>query len=249
MFKNIKLVIFDLDGTIYLGNKLIDGAKEVINHLRKAGKDICFLTNNSTKMRVQIFEKLKRLGIDCTIDEVFTSGYVATIYLKKNKIENVYVCGSDDLKQEFEKAGISLSAEQDAKNLFIGYDALFNYEKLTKAFHVAKKASNIIAANMDASYPGEDGVLYPGCAAMVGAVEYSIGRKVDVVIGKPNTRILEIISLQYKVKNNEILMIGDNYETDILMAKRNNSPAILIGDNREETVCMQNISQLLNINL
>jgi HAD superfamily hydrolase (TIGR01450 family) len=247
MLENIKLVIFDLDGTIYMGNKLIEGAGETINHIRNTGRNICFLTNNSTKTRVQIYEKLKRLGIDCTTEEVFTSGYVATIYLKRNNIKSVYVCGSDDLKYEFEQEGVSVATEQDAMNLFIGYDILFNYEKLTKAFHAAQKSEKIIAANVDAFYPGENGVLYPGCAAMVGAIERSIKRESDVIIGKPNTLMLEIISSQYNVNNHEILMVGDNYDSDILMAKKNNSPAVLIGENRDGIKCVQNISELLNI--
>ena len=247
MFKNVKLVIFDMDGTIYLGSKLIDGANEVINYVRSTGRKVCFLTNNSTKTRTQIYEKIRKLGVECTEKDIFTSGYTATIYLKKHSIKNVYVCGSDDIKHEFEQEGVSVATEQDAKNLFIGYDISFNYEKLTRAFHVAQKANKIIVANIDAFYPGENGVLYPGCAAMVGAIEYSIRRKSDIIIGKPNTLMLEIISLQYNVNNNEILIIGDNYESDIIMAKENDSPSILIGDSREGTTCVQNILELLNM--
>ena len=94
MFEDTKAVAFALDGTVYRGSQLIDGVDEVIRHCRKLGKSIFFLTNNSSETRSQIFHKLRGMGIDCTFREVLTSGYAAALHAHRERLSNVYVCGS-----------------------------------------------------------------------------------------------------------------------------------------------------------
>ena len=109
MFEQIKAVLFDLDGTIYYGSKLIDGADQVVDAFRRQGKEIFFLTNNSTKTRSQIHDKLLKMGLSCNEDEVYTSGYATGLYIKKQEYKDVYVFGTQALKSEFEKMGIRVT--------------------------------------------------------------------------------------------------------------------------------------------
>jgi len=246
MFKNIKAVIFDLDGTIYHGNELIDGALEVISHTEKAGKQIYYLTNNSTKTRMQIVERLCNMGIQCEYENVYTSGYAAVYYAQKEKLNNIYIFGSDDLKNEFEQAGLQVVNEEKAENLFIGFDAKIDYEKLTKAFRVAKKANKIIAANIDRYYPGEKGMLFPGCGAMVSTIEYTANRTADFIVGKPNTFILDIITHVNGLTADEVLVVGDVYESDIAMANKKGSPSVLVGKEKyDDTCCISQIKEII----
>ncbi|MDU4978261.1 MAG: HAD-IIA family hydrolase, partial [Clostridium celatum] len=249
MFSNIKAVIFDLDGTIYYGNSVIDGAIDTIDHMKKLGKKVFYLTNNSTKSRLQVYEKLKNMGIDCKIEEVYTSGYISTIYAKKEGIRNIFILGSDDLKDEFSRNQIEVVDDENlAEHLLIGYDTKFDYDRMTRALNVALKGNTIIACNKERHFPGENARRMPGCGAMVGAIEHCTDRKVDLVIGKPNTLMLDILSEINGLSNDEILMIGDTYESDIKMANKFGCKSILISDEEfEDTNSVLKIIDIINL--
>lgn len=245
MFRNIKAIVFDLDGTIYYGNTLINGAFEIIEHFRKHGKKIYFLTNNSTKSRQQIYEKLLSMGLKCSIEEIYTSGYVAAIYAKKENIKNIFIFGSKNLKTEFELKGIEVTeSENEAESLLIGYDTDLNYDKLTQALNIALRGKIIIACNKEKHYPGVDARIMPGCGAMVGAIELCANRNVDYVIGKPNTLMLDILVEENNLNRSEILMVGDTYESDIIMANKFGCKSILISKNAEHETTISNIKDI-----
>ncbi len=228
MFENIKAVLFDLDGTIYYGSQLIDGADKVVEMFRKQGKEVYFMTNNSTKTRKQIHEKLVGMGLPCSVDEVYTSGYAASLYIKEQGYESVYVFGTKSLEEELKDMDIQISDK--AQVVIVGYDMEFDYGKLTDALQVALQAKVIIACNNEKHYPGENAKRMPGCGAMVGALEGSLGRKVDYVVGKPNPMLLDIICKQRNLKKDEILVVGDTYESDIEMSQKYGCDSVYIGD-------------------
>lgn len=248
MFKDVNTVVFDLDGTIYHGNELIEGALDTVLHVRRKGMRVFFVTNNSTKTRQQIYETLKEMRVTDSCDEVYTSGYIAAHFIKKKNISDIYVIGSDNLKKEFYDAGIELSADEHAQNLFIGFTTNFNYDELTTAFRIARNAKKMIVANIDQYFPGKDGKLFPGCGAIVKAVEYASDRDADFIIGKPNTYILEYLYQKYQLNNKEVLIVGDVYESDIIMANAIGSPSILIGNTPAEGTCnVSKISDIINL--
>lgn len=248
MFEETKAVLFDLDGTIYYGSKIIDGANEAIDHCRDCGKRVFFLTNNSTKTRRQIFDKLQGMGISCNYEEVITSGYVSALHVLQNGIKNLYVCGTDNLRLELEDFGIKPVSEDEAENLLIGYDPDFDYVKCTIAVRVAKKAKRLIACNKERVFQGEGAKWFPGCGAMVAPIEWCSNRQVDYVVGKPNTLLLETLCDEFDLKKDEVLMVGDTYESDILMANRFGCPSILISDNEYlDTISVGKICEIANI--
>lgn len=245
---NVKAVAFDLDGTIYYGSKLIDGANDVIQKCRDLGRKVFFLTNNSTKTKRQIYEKLIQIDVNCDYEEVYTSGYVAVLYAKEKGLKNIYIFGSSNLIGEFQQQGIEVADEKTADNLLIGYDPAFTYESLTKALHVALKAQTIIACNKEKHFPGENAIRMPGCGAMVAPIEHCANREADVVIGKPNPMMLDTLCNLFGLENHEIMVIGDTYESDIAMAKAKGCPSIYIGEeSHEDTVCVKTTKEILNL--
>lgn len=248
MFENTKAVAFALDGTVYLGSRLVDGVDDVIRHCRKLGKSVFFLTNNSSETRSQIFHKLRGMGIDCTFREVLTSGYAAALHAHRERLNNIYICGSKNLVSECEKLSVHSVEAEEAENMLIGLDPEFDYEKLAVAVDVALKANKVIACNKEKAYPGQDGKLMPGCGGMVTPVEWCSGRMVDYVIGKPNTFMLKEVSEQLGIAPEEILVVGDTYESDILMANRFGSPSVIVSSHvYGDTVSVDDIRELVNL--
>lgn len=243
------IVLFDLDGTIYYGSKIIPGANETIEYFRKAGKKIFFTTNNSTKTRTQIYEKLLDMGVNCKQEEILTSGYLAALYCKKNNLDNVYIFGSKNLINEFNACNIKINQNEDAENLLIGYNPLMTYNDLTSALQVALHAKQIIACNRERTFPGENSRLMPGCGAMTAPLEWCAQRECDIIIGKPNTLMVELLCDQERLSSDRFLIIGDTYESDILMADRIGARSILIDESFSHQNCLtaKNIYEVKNI--
>ncbi len=229
---NAKVIILDLDGTVYQGNRLIGGADEFIEKMRSFGLRILFCTNNSSKPRSSIAKKLVELGIPCIEEDVISSGFMAVQYIISNDLKKVYVSGTEEFRMEFQKCGVDLVDETETDNLVLSMDMNFNYSKMTKAVRAALKSKKIIICNRDKLFPKEDGI-YPGCGAMVASVLFCSDREADIVLGKPSTHMLEYASKITGYPANKMIVIGDSLESDIAMAEAYGSPSILIGSKRE----------------
>ena len=216
---NNRVFAFDLDGTIYRGDTLIDGADEVVNCLRNMGIKVVFFTNSSTKTCQQVYNKLTRMGLAPQIEDIHTSARAAAVYSLQNSISRVYCIGSEGLKAEFQLLKISVvDSVEVADALIIGLDPEFNYSKLSAIMPCQNKIDIIVACNRDKSYPIENNVYLPGCGPIVAAVENALGRKVDFISGKPNSYMLELLSQELKCSRKEITVVGDSFESDIQMA-------------------------------
>lgn len=245
---NTEVVMFDLDGTLYYGTKRIPGANEVISFFRKRGIRVFFTTNNSTKTRKQIFEKLIKMGIDVQLEEVLTSGYIAAKYFIKHKLKDIFIFGSVNLISEFKELGINVNQNDNAENLLIGYDPHMTYEELAKAVRVAIHANKLIACNKERTFPGENELLMPGCGAMTAPIEWCANKKCDVIIGKPNTMMGEYLINRYRIDKTRLLVIGDTYESDIEMAKRLGCMSICITSmNYTDTFCVNSIREVTEL--
>ncbi len=244
------IVVFDLDGTIYNGDTLITSADKVVDFCRQNKKKIIFGTNNSGKNRQQIADKLNKIGISCSEEEIITSAFLAGIYLKENHINDIYVFGSDNLKKEIISNGVNIVDEKEAKNLLIGFKKDYDYEDLSKAFRVAKKANHFIVCNKDRTYPSNDGTLYPALGYITSSIEWCANRQADVMIGKPDPYMLSYIAKKYNVSNDRILCIGDTYESDYLTSKAFGSKCVLISDKvykENNLFSINKIADLLNL--
>ena len=222
------VVLFDLDGTVYYGSEIIPGANVTIQFFRQKGKKVYFTTNNSTRSRRQIFEKLLGMGIDCNYEEVITSGYLAALYAKKHNLKNIYILGSVDLMEEFSSMNVSVLQNENAENLLIGYNPNMSYNDLTDALQVALHAHNIIACNKERVFPGENKRIMPGCGAMTAPIEWCANRPCDIVVGKPDTMMVDLLCEVESKTPERFLVVGDTYESDCVMASRAGCKSVLI---------------------
>jgi len=227
-----KAIIFDLDGTIYYGSSLAYFALETIEALKKHGYEIIFFTNNSTKIRKEIFQKLSNLSIETTLNRVYTSAYATAIYLSKNNFKNVFLIGTEGFKEELNLYNINVVDEYHAEAVVIGLDTTFNYGTISKALIAVNNGAKIIASNKDANYPIENGILKPGSNAILASLLGACSnKKVDFIVGKPNTYLLEIICKDFNLNKDNIYVIGDSLESDIAMANNYGCKSILIDKN------------------
>lgn len=213
-------VIFDLDGTVYLGDSLIAGAQDVVTSLRDSGTAVRFLTNKAIDRRSDYSQKLSKLGIPTAVDEVINSGWVTAQYLKRNHPDReALVIGEDPLVEELEDAGIATTTERPGELVVASMDRTFTYRKLELALETLQSDVPFLATNPDRTCPMPDGEI-PDAAGMIGAIEGVTGKSVDEILGKPSPTMVETILAELDVPPDECLMVGDRPETDIVMGNR-----------------------------
>jgi HAD superfamily hydrolase (TIGR01457 family) len=213
---DILLFLLDMDGTFYLGDRLLPGALEFIDLCQSRGIDCLFLTNNSSKHRGQYAEKLKRLGLEIDEDKIFTSGEATAIYLGQEKPEaKIYLVGTPALEAEFKSHGFTL-VEDGPDYAVLGFDTTLTYEKLWRLCDLVRADVPYLATHPDFNCPIEGGFM-PDIGAMIAFVEASTGRRPDVVVGKPNQPIIEALVEKTGVPIEQICMVGDRLYTDIAL--------------------------------
>ena len=248
-FEKIKLFAIDLDGTLYFGKNVAPGANEFIEYLREKYR-IAFFTNNSSQNNNEVLEKLNGMGIECSSDEIHTSSSAMVSYLKESSLDNIYVIGSESFRTELESNGLRIVDSGLADNLVVGLDRDFHYNKISNALLILLNGGKFIVCNEDSSFPVGENTYMPGCGAIVGAIVSSAKKKPDYIVGKPNTYMLSKIARANKVKNYEIVVIGDSSESDIQMAINYNCKGVLINSNcfhtNENVLVTENLNKLLN---
>lgn len=227
-FPKVKAVVFDLDGTVYQGDSLVPGVVEAMGALRRRGLAIYFCTNNSSMTRLALAQKLTGLGIETAGCSVFSAGYGAASYLKGAGIERVSLLGTRGLKDELGAAGLEVSEDLDqGQALVVGIDPQISYAKMTAFASLRGRDFPIVACNRDRWFPGSNGKSKPGCGIMVDLVEALLGKRVDLVAGKPNTLLLEMLSLQTGLDRDELLVVGDSLDSDVALAQAFGSSWVL----------------------
>lgn len=216
--KDIRCYMLDMDGTFYLGDKLLPGALEFMDYLKMNDLDYLFLTNNSSKHADLYAEKIRRLGYDVPVEKIFTSGEATTIYLNKQKPgAKVYLVGTRALKEEFEKSGFTLTGD-DPDYTVLGFDTTLTYQKLWKLCDLVRAGKPYIATHPDFNCPTETGFM-PDIGSFIALVEASTGRRPDVIVGKPYKHIVEAVVEKTGFPLSQIAMIGDRLYTDIALGQ------------------------------
>ncbi len=226
---DFKAYIFDLDGTIYLGETLLPGAKDIINTIRNQGKKILFLSNNPLRTREDYVEKLTRMGIPISIDEIINSSFVLCQHLKElERGATVFPIGEEPLREELIRNGFSTSQRpEEIRYVIASFDRTFVYEKLIVALKAIKGGAHFIATNLDRTCPFEEGEL-PDAGAIIGAIEGMTGHRVQWVAGKPSQIMADAIVEHLNLETEEILMVGDRLETDIAMGQHGFKTALVL---------------------
>jgi NagD protein len=210
--------IFDLDGTVYLGDKLLPTAGETISRLRNMGKRTVFLSNNPTSTREAYAAKLSRLGLPTPASDVVNSSYVMVDFLQQTMPQaHLFVVGEASLRDELIAAGFELTEEAEHVGVVVAsFDRTFNYHKLQVAFDAIRGGARFYATNADRYCPVPGGGE-PDAAAMIAAIEACTDTKVEAVVGKPSSIMADAILRLVDLPPERCIMTGDRLETDVLM--------------------------------
>jgi arabinose operon protein AraL len=242
--------IFDLDGTVYLGESALPRAVETIAELRRRGKRVLFVSNKPIQPRQVYAKKLTHLGIAAGPDDVITSGYVLGHHLSIHFPKlNYYVLGEEALKNELRGFGLSVQDElegQDPKDVvdpagidavIVALDRTMDYRKLNTAYQALIRGARFFATNGDTTCPMPGGAI-PDAGATIAALEHLSKRKLELLAGKPSPLIMETALARLGVPPQRCLVTGDRLETDILMGKRAGmvTAVTLTGVSRREDV-------------
>ena len=212
--------IFDLDGTIYLGDRPLPGAVDTIAGLRAAGRRVVFLSNNPTRTREQYAARLTTMGIPTTVAEVVNSSTAMVRWLLHEAPGcRVFVVGEQPLKDELAAAGFRFTESAQAIDFVIAsFDRTFEYRKLQIAFDAIRAGARFVATNPDRFCPVPGGGE-PDCAAMIAAIEACTATRVEVVVGKPSPIMVEIVAEMIDLPLVDCVVVGDRLGTDIAMGK------------------------------
>jgi NagD protein len=221
--------VFDLDGTIYLGDALLPGAKQTVETLRARGARTVFLSNKPIETRIDYARKLTRLGIPTEPAQVINSSWVLARWLAREAPgAALFVVGERPLLEELRAAGFRLS-DQPGEIEFVvaSFDRTFGYPKLQVAFDAIRAGARFIATNADRYCPIPSGGL-PDAGAVIGAIEGCTGKTVEVVVGKPSPITARAILERLQLPAAECLMVGDRLETDIRMGRETGMPTAVV---------------------
>jgi len=223
--KKIKHFVLDMDGTIYLGNKLFDFTPAFLDKVKQTGRDFVFFTNNSSKNAAAYIEKLHKMGIDITPDKMLISNEVIIEYILREYLgKSVYVIGTELLKNDFINAGIKLT--EDADLVVLGFDTELVYHKLVVGCDLIRAGKPFLAVNPDFNCPVENGFI-PDCDSMARLITASTGA-VPEFFGKPSHHALEYMLRRTGCKPSELAVVGDRLYTDIAIACGTDVTSILV---------------------
>jgi len=210
--------IFDLDGTIYLGEQLIAGAQETVAWLRRHGRPVVFLSNKPLEPRSAYAAKLTRLGIRATEQDVVNSTQALMAYLRAERPgARLYVIGEPALLAEFQAEGFVLTEALGEIDIVVAaFDRTLTYAKLNTAYQALMRGAGFVATNSDRSCPIEGGAI-PDCAGVIAFLEATTGRACELIAGKPSPLILSAALSRLGVPRDAVLMVGDRLGTDIRM--------------------------------
>ncbi|ORX87172.1 4-nitrophenylphosphatase [Basidiobolus meristosporus CBS 931.73] len=247
---SIDTFLFDCDGVLWEGDRVLDGVRETLSLLRQTGKRILFVTNNSTKSRSMYLKKLVSMKIEATEEEIFGSAY-ATAYYVKNILDfptdkKVYAFGDKGLKEELEAQNVTvcgigednepidfdtlhtIKPDDSIGAVILGFDINLNYRKYAKAFTYLyhNPECTFIATNEDSTYPIH-GTVYPGTGAIISPVITALGRR-PIVMGKPEKPMIDCVVDKYHLDKNRTCMVGDRLNTDILFGINGGLKTLLV---------------------
>lgn len=251
LLDKVDVFIFDCDGVIWRGDSLIDGIPETLAKLRKLGKKMFFVTNNSTKSRAGYKKKFDKLGLDIPAEEIFSSSFAAAAYLEQTKfkdsgkkvfvigeigipeeldlIDVPYIGGPDDAGKEPDLGpGGKLIVDEDVGAVIVGFDRTINYYKIQYAqLCINELGAEFIATNLDAVTHLTDAQEWAGNGSMVGAIKGCTGQE-PTLVGKPSPLMIDYLVKKLGIERNRICMVGDRLDTDVLFGVDNGLRSLLV---------------------
>jgi len=238
IFKNKKLFLFDMDGTLYLGDRIFEFTTELLDTIKKSGGKYLFMTNNSSKSVNDYIKKLQKLGINACYDDFITSSQATSFYLKKHYDgHKLYVCGTESLKEELRSNGFIITEDLSCVDCVVmGFDTELTFKKLEDVCKLLLKNPEIpyIATNPDYVCPTEYGSV-PDCGSVCDMI-YNATKVRPFVIGKPNA-MMPLLALEMTdTPKDKAVVIGDRIYTDVKSGLNAGITAVLVmsGETTEE---------------
>ncbi len=241
--REIRCFMLDMDGTVYLGDRLLPGALAFQRYLAQTGREAVFVTNNSSNSAAHYAEKLSRLGWTAMPEAILTAGQATAYYLRacRPPAPKVFLLGTPALAAEMTALGVQLTATAP-DYVVLGFDMTLTYEKLVQACRFLRAGVPFVATHPDINCPTESGYI-PDCGAMTALLQASTG-VAPKVIGKPNPEMIEaMLQKKPQTPKAQLAMVGDRLYTDIAMGKAAAIASILVlsgetqpGDLRQSAV-------------
>lgn len=233
ILKHKKYFVLDMDGTFYLGDKLIEGSIDFIHNIEKTGKNFVFYTNNSSKSSSDYTRKLSKMGFSTAQNKIITSGMVTTHYLKQSyNNPKIFLLGTEELENEFLTSGLSLVSD-NPDIVVVGFDTTITYDKLSKACDFIRNGKMFLATHPDFNCPTETGFI-PDCGAICAFITASTGQ-LPKFLGKPYIETVNYVLDYFKCNKDDLVFIGDRLYTDIAIAVNNSITGVLVlsGETKE----------------
>lgn len=225
--KHYEGYLIDLDGTVYRGEEKIEEAVQFVKELFNKNIPYVFVTNNSSKQPVQVADKLEKLGVPAQADQVMTSSMAAANVMaeKLPSGASVYIIGEEGLYSSMEEKGLRV-VDEGADAVVIGIDRSITYDKLAKACLEVQNGAMFYSTNPDVAFPSERG-LVPGNGSLTGVISTATGIQ-PTFVGKPEAAIVEQALEMIGTNKEKTIMVGDNYDTDILAGIHAEIPTLLV---------------------
>ena len=245
MLEGIKLYLFDMDGTLYLGDRLYDFTVELLQQIRRTGGKYLFITNNSSKSVSDYVKKLAHFGIEATREDFMTSSQATAYYLKQNHPgKTLYVCGTRSLIEELEAEGFTVTTElEKVECIVMGFDTELTFSKLHDVSFLLATRPELpyIATNPDLVCPTEFGSV-PDCGSICIGIRNATGRE-PVVIGKPSPLMPQLAMGKYGCTGAETAVIGDRIYTDVRAGLNAGALGVLVlsGESTRQTLAESQI--------
>lgn len=229
----IKHLALDMDGTIYLGNRLFPFTLDFLDTLKKAGITYSFLTNNPTKSVSDYLKKLEDMGIVAEEENMYTTSLAAIDYLKSHypSAHRIFALGTESMAGQFAKAGFELcsdSPDDVPDALVVAFDPTLTYSRLCRATWWASQGIPYIATNPDRVCPTDQRTVLVDCGSLCRCIEEASGRRPDVTLGKPDPNVLYGVMAQFGLEKDEIAMVGDRIYTDTATAHNAGTFGVLV---------------------
>ena len=230
---HLRHLALDLDGTLYLGGRLFEWTRPFLARLSELGIGRTFFTNNSSRSTKQYVQKLNTLGIDADAADIYSSTHCTLDYLRTERpdVRRAFVLGTPALREEFVENGYAAAGEDetDAPDaVIVGFDTTLSYDRVCRAAWWISKGKPFIATHPDRVCPTDEPTVLVDCGAMCRMLAAATGREPDIVLGKPDPRMLRGVMERHDLAPAELGVVGDRIYTDMAMARAAGATGILV---------------------
>ncbi|MEX2170296.1 MAG: HAD-IIA family hydrolase [Pirellulales bacterium] len=224
----IRHVVLDMDGTIYLGGTLFSATRPFLALLAELGIGYTFITNNNSRSRAEYVAHLQQMGIAATPEDVFTSAHATIHHLREHLpgVERLFVLGTSGLEDDLLVAGFKIDDERP-EAVIVGYDSTLAFDGLARCGYWIAQRLPYVATHPDRVCPTDEPLVLPDCGAVCALLESATGRRPDAIPGKPSPQMLLGILHSAGYSPGDTMMVGDRVYTDIRMAKDTGVCAVL----------------------